>query len=242
MHLGLIMDGNGRWAVDRGLPRAFGHRKGAARVTEIVKACPDLGIKTLTLYAFSTENWNRAAHEVTSLMRLFRGYLQNKFVELVENNVRVIFLGDPEPISGDIVGQMDRLQNATQFNNGLTLNIGLNYGGQDEIVRAAKNFALDAMKGEIDVHDLTIKEFESYLDTKEQSNPDLIIRTAGEQRISNFLLWQIAYSELHFTETKWPDFSQKELQNILTAFERRDRTFGKNKFKWANLMNSRPKG
>jgi undecaprenyl diphosphate synthase len=138
MHIGIIMDGNGRWAVEKGRPRAFGHRKGASRVTEIVKACPQLGVETLTLYAFSTENWNRAAHEVESLMRLFRGYLQNKFLSLVENNVKVKFIGDPSPIASDLRLQMGNLEKATESNYGLNLNVALNYGGRDEIVRTCQ--------------------------------------------------------------------------------------------------------
>ena len=227
------MDGNGRWAVERRLPRAFGHKRGASRVTEIVKACPDLQIDVLTLYAFSTENWNRAAHEVASLMRLFRGYLQNKFVELVNNNIRVIFLGDTKPIAKDIVIQMKKLEEATKSNNSLTLNIAINYGGRDEIVRAAKKISLEAKNNQLDPNDITPEIFENFLDTFNQKNPDLIIRTAGEYRISNFLLWQIAYSEFHFTKTKWPDFNPDELQKIITEYKKRNRTFGiiKNKKK-----------
>ena len=229
MHVGIIMDGNGRWASDLGWPRALGHRKGARTVTDIVKACPDLGIESLTLYAFSTENWNRSAHEVASLMRLFRGYLQNKFVELVEKNVRVIFLGDPTPVAKDIVVQMRRLEKATKQNNGLTLNIALNYGGRDEIIRAAKKFGRDVKLGNCNVDNLTVEKFETYLDTKGQKSPDIIIRTAGEQRLSNFLLWQAAYSELYFTKLTWPEFSAKHLEEVLKNFSGRSRTFGKEK-------------
>ena len=183
MHLGIIMDGNGRWASQRRLPRAFGHKKGASRVSEIVRVCPDLKIKTLTLYAFSTENWQRAAHEVASLMKLFRGYLQNKFVELVENNVKVVFLGDTNPISKDIVYQMNNLQKATQNNNGLILNIAINYSGRDEILRAIKKIAVNTKNGKIEPNEIDKKLFENYLDTTKQKDPDLIIRTAGNQRI-----------------------------------------------------------
>ncbi len=235
MHLGIIMDGNGRWAVERRLPRAFGHKRGASKVTEIVTACPDLGIKTLTLYAFSTENWTRTAHEVSSLMKLFRGYLQNKFLELVENNVKVVFLGDPSPIARDISSQMKRLELATKDNDGLTLNIALNYGGRDEIVRAAQKFGMDTVADKVIPKDLTTETFERYLDTKGQTNPDLIIRTAGQRRISNFLLWQIAYSELYFTNTTWPDFTIKELQLILSEFNQEERTFGGNKSKTTQI-------
>ena len=186
MHLGIIMDGNGRWAVQRRLPRAFGHKRGASRVTEIVRICPDLNIKTLTLYAFSTENWNRAAHEVASLMKLFRGYLQNKFLELVDNNVKVVFFGDTSPISRDIVIQMKKLEKATRNNDGLNLNIALNYSGRDEIIRATKKIATDCKLGILKKENINENLFKKYLDTKYQSDPDLVIRTAGNQRVSNF--------------------------------------------------------
>jgi len=236
MHLGIIMDGNGRWAVKRGLPRAFGHKRGASRVTEIVRACPDLKIDTLTLYAFSTENWNRAAHEVASLMKLFRGYLQNKFLELVENNVKVVFLGNTEPIARDIVLQMKKLEKATRNNNGLTLNIALNYSGRDEIIRVSKKIAKDCESKILKIEDIDDELFKKYLDTKNQTDPDLIIRTAGNQRISNFLLWQIAYTELYFTKTNWPDFTAKELVQILEECKHRERTYGStgNKEKLSN--------
>jgi undecaprenyl diphosphate synthase len=154
MHVGIIMDGNGRWAAEKGRPRAFGHRKGASRVTEIVESCPNLGIKTLTIYAFSTENWSRAAHEVESLMRLFRGYLQNKFLSLVKNNVHVKFIGDPSPIAKDLRLQMRKLEIATKTNNGLNLNVALNYGGRDEIVRSAKKFAKLVSSNKMKISDL----------------------------------------------------------------------------------------
>mgnify|MGYP001158119501 CR=1 FL=1 len=226
MHLGIIMDGNGRWAVQRRLPRAFGHKRGASRVNEIVRICPDLNIETLTLYAFSTENWQRAAHEVASLMKLFRGYLQNKFLELVENNVKVVFLGDTKPIDRDIVLQMKKLEKATRNNDGLTLNIALNYSGRDEIIRVTKKIARDCKSENLKIKDINNNLFQKYLDTKNQRDPDLIIRTAGNQRISNFLLWQIAYSELYFTETNWPDFSPEKLKNILEECKNRIRTYG----------------
>jgi len=226
MHIGIIMDGNGRWAVKRGLPRTFGHKKGASKVTEIVKACPNLSIDTLTLYAFSTENWQRSAHEVASLMRLFRGYLQNKFLELVENNVKVIFIGDQSPIAEDIKVQMENLEKATKNNNGLTLNVALNYGGRDEIIRVTKQIAIDFKSGILKTDNITENLFKKYLDTKNQTDPDLIIRTAGNQRISNFLLWQIAYSELYFTEISWPDFTVEKLKLIIKECKNRERTYG----------------
>ena len=227
MHLGIIMDGNGRWASNIGRPRAFGHHRGAARVSEIVKASPELGIKTLTLYAFSTENWNRAAHEVESLMRIFRGYLQTKFVSLVDNNVCVKFLGDPSPITSDIVLQMRKLEKATSGNNGLYLNIAVNYGGRDEILRATKRVVRAVKAGTLDIKMMDENTFASFLDTSGQSDPDLIIRTAGELRLSNFLTWQSAYSEFYFTDLAWPDFYPKDLSKAIAEFSKRTRKFGK---------------
>lgn len=231
MHIGIIMDGNGRWAANKGRPRAFGHRKGASRVTEIVEACPNLGIESLTLYAFSTENWNRAAHEVESLMRLFRGYLQSKFLSLVKNNVRVKFIGDPTPIARDLRLQMKKLERATTKNNGLNLNIALNYGGRDEIVRACQKLMKKAVAQEVFAHNLTEDIFESFLDTGGQKSPDIIIRTAGEQRISNFLLWQAAYSEFYYTDLTWPEFTTSDLSMVVHQLSNRNRTFGNFKAK-----------
>ena len=222
------MDGNGRWAANKGRPRAFGHRKGASRVSDIVECCPDLGIKTLTIYAFSTENWNRAAHEVESLLRLFRGYLQNKFLSLVENNVCVKFLGDPKPIGRDLVLQMRKLERATKNNDGLNLNVALNYGGRDEIVRATKKIVKSIMSEDLELSDLNVETFSKFLDTGIQKNPDYIIRTAGEQRISNFLLWQSAYSEFYFSPLTWPEFTPNDLSMALNELQLRQRTFGKN--------------
>ena len=226
MHLGIIMDGNGRWAANLGRPRAFGHHRGAARISEIVKSAPKLGIKTLTLYAFSTENWNRAAHEVESLMRIFRGYLQTKFLSLVENNVCVKFLGDPSPMADDIVFQMRKLEQATSNNNSLYLNIAVNYGGRDEIVRAVKRVVKAEKAGTFDINTMDEEGFAAFLDTGGQSDPDLIIRTAGELRLSNFLTWQSSYSEFYFTELTWPEFYPEDLAKALTEFSKRNRKFG----------------
>ena len=226
MHVAIIMDGNGRWAASRGRPRAFGHKKGASRVTEIVEACPNIGIKTLTLYAFSTENWNRTAHEVESLMRLFRGYLQNKFMSLIENNVKVRFIGDPTPIARDLRLQMRKLEKATKHNTGLNLNVALNYGGRDEIIRTCQKIAMKAVKNDLNVMDINEDLFASFLDTAGFTDPDIIIRTAGEKRISNFLLWQAAYSELYYTDLTWPEFTVSDLRSAITELSIRNRTFG----------------
>ena len=231
MHVGIIMDGNGRWAANKGRPRSFGHKKGASRVTEIVECCPDLGVKSLTIYAFSTENWNRAAHEVESLMRLFRGYLQNKFLSLVKNNVKVKFIGDPSPISRDLRLQMRNLERATKNNTGLNLNVALNYGGRDEIVRACRKIARKIETNDLNVTDIDENLFETHLDTAGLKNPDIIIRTAGEQRISNFLLWQAAYSEFYYTNLSWPEFTADDLRSAINELSSRNRTFGKLKIK-----------
>jgi len=226
MHIGIIMDGNGRWAASKGLPRSFGHRKGAKNVSEIIKSCPDLGIKTLTLYAFSTENWNRAAHEVASLMRLFRGYLQTKYLDIINNNIKVTFLGDTNPLPSDILSQMKKLENESRGNNKFSLNIALNYGGRDEIIRSTKSMAEDLLAKKIEITDINEELFNNYLDTKGQNDPDLIIRTAGEKRLSNFLLWQSTYSELYFSDKMWPEFSVDCLKEALDSYNLRIRKFG----------------
>ena len=227
MHIGIIMDGNGRWAANKGLPRSFGHRKGAKNVSEIIKSCPNLGIQTLTLYAFSTENWNRAAHEVASLMRLFRGYLQTKYLDIINNNIKVTFLGDTNPLPSDILSQMKKLENESRENNKFSLNIALNYGGRDEIIRSTKSMAEDLLARKIGITDINEELFNNYLDTKGQNDPDLIIRTAGEKRLSNFLLWQSTYSELYFSDKMWPEFSVDCLKDALESYNLRTRKFGK---------------
>ena len=227
MHIGIIMDGNGRWAASKGLPRSFGHRKGAKNVSEIIKSCPNLGIQTLTLYAFSTENWNRAAHEVASLMRLFRGYLQTKYLDIINNNIKVTFLGDTNPLPSDILSQMKKLENESRENNKFSLNIALNYGGRDEIIRSTKSMAEDLLAKKIGIADINEELFNNYLDTKGQNDPDLIIRTAGEKRLSNFLLWQSTYSELYFSDKMWPEFSVDCLKEALDSYNLRTRKFGK---------------
>ncbi len=226
MHVGIIMDGNGRWATRRGLARLIGHKRGAAQVKKIVKSCPELGVETLTLYAFSTENWKRAAHEVEGLMKLFRGYLSNNLVELHEKNVRVRFLGDPTPLSPDILGMMQTLGNLTKNNTGLKLNVAINYGGRDELVRATRAIARKVELGELDISDINETCIAEHLDTNGQDDPDLIIRTAGEMRLSNFMTWQCAYSEFAFVEESWPDFTREVFESTLENFHSRTRQFG----------------
>ncbi len=220
------MDGNGRWATRRGLPRLIGHKRGANRVKDIVKASPRLGVDTLTLYAFSTENWKRAAHEVEGLMKLFRGYLQNHLLELDEKNVCVRFLGDPTPLAADIRKQMDFLADLTRDNTLLRLNIAINYGGRDELVRAVQNISSRVAEGTLRVGDIDETLVSRTLDTAGLSDPDLIIRTAGELRLSNFLTWQSAYSEFAFLKESWPDFTPEVYAATLENYRGRVRQFG----------------
>tara|TARA_B100000085_G_scaffold149577_1_gene136013 strand:+ start:158 stop:850 length:693 start_codon:yes stop_codon:yes gene_type:complete len=230
------MDGNGRWAADKGWPRSFGHRAGAKKVSEIIKYCPELKVKTLTLYAFSTENWKRAAHEVSSLMRLFRGYLQTKYLEVVKNNIKVKFLGDTNPLPKDILLQMKKLETDTKKNNGFFLNIALNYGGRNEIIRSTKKIAKDLLSDKISVDDINETLFCSYLDTNGQKDPDLIIRTAGEMRLSNFLLWQSVYSELYFSNKMWPEFTTQDFEMAVHSFRQRNRKFGYKEYDFKKIV------
>ncbi len=220
------MDGNGRWATRQHLARLIGHKNGAKRVKEIVKHSPGAGVNTLTLYAFSTENWKRAAHEVEGLMKLFRKYMRDNFDKLHENNVRVRFLGDPAPLAVDIRQQMQDLTALTAGNTGLNLNIAINYGGQDELVRAVQKIAQKAAAGEIPPAQITTQTIDEHLDTAGQTDPDLIIRTAGEMRLSNFMTWQSAYSELVFVEETWPEFTPALYDRVLSDFRTRTRRFG----------------
>ena len=226
MHVGIIMDGNGRWATKRGLPRLMGHKRGANRVKDIVKASTELGVTTLTLYAFSTENWKRAAHEVEGLMKLFRGYLQNNFVELNERNIKVNFLGDPTPLAADLREQMENLEELTKHNTLITLNVAINYGGRDDLVRATRKVAAKVQDGTLAVGDITEQTISDHLDTVDQPDPDLIIRTAGELRMSNFMTWQSAYSELAFVEKSWPEFTPEVYAEVIADYRRRTRQFG----------------
>lgn len=225
-HVAIIMDGNGRWATRRGLPRLVGHRKGAERVRKIVDICPDIGVKYLTLYAFSTENWKRAEAEVSGLMSLFRRYIIEEANKLHENRVRVRFIGDRERLDRKLIDLMASLEEKTAKNDHLNLTIALNYGGRDELTRAIRTLADDVSGGRIDPADLTEESIGFYLDTRYLPDPDLVIRTSGEKRISNFLLWQSAYAEYEFLETLWPDFSAEEFSAVVSGSAGRDRRFG----------------
>ena len=225
-HVAIIMDGNGRWAQMRGRPRLLGHHAGAKRVREIVEACPDFGVKYLTIFAFSTENWKRTQSEVSGLMRLFRRYIQREAKALFDQGVRVRFIGDRIKLDDKLVSLMDDLELFTSGNDRVHLTIALNYGGRDEVTRAAKRLAYDIEIGKLTHKDVDAETLARYLDTRFLPDPDLVIRTSGEARISNFLLWQSAYAEYEFIDTLWPDFTRAEFAKVLSGYGARDRRFG----------------
>ena len=226
-HIAIIMDGNGRWATKKGLPRSLGHKKGAEVVKEITKAAAEKGIRFLTLYAFSTENWQRSEEEVSYLMTLLRQYLKSDLQELKENKVRIRFIGERYMLDQDIQQLMADLENQTASYDKLTVCIALSYGSRQEIVAAAKKIATRVKNGDISPEDIDINLFSDMLYTKDIPDPDLLIRTSGEQRLSNYLLWQLAYSELAFTDVLWPDFSAQELQRLIDNYQTRERRYGK---------------
>ena len=225
-HIAIIMDGNGRWAQSRGRPRLFGHHAGAKRVREIVEACPDLGVKYLTIFAFSTENWKRTQVEVAGLMGLFRRYIAKEARALKDEGVRVRFIGDRVRLDDKLVGLMDELELLTSDNDKVHLTIALNYGGRDEVSRATKRMAQDVAAGRLDPEKVDEETLPKYLDTYVLPDPDLVIRTSGEARISNFLLWQSAYAEYEFIDTLWPDFSPEIFAGLVKNYGRRERRFG----------------
>ena len=226
MHVGFILDGNGRWAANKSLPRSVGHKKGAENVEAILKSCKDLGISNVTLYAFSTENWSRPVFEVKALMKLFHIYLKKKLTMLYQENVKVVIIGDINPFPKVIKDYIKNLEELTKNNDGMFLNLALNYGGRSEIVRATKGIVKAASEGVIRIEDINEKLFAQYLYTHGQEDPDLIIRTAGEKRLSNFLLWQSAYSELFFIDKNWPDFNRTDLIEALNHYKSRKRKYG----------------
>ena len=225
-HVAIIMDGNGRWAQQRGKPRLFGHHAGAQRVREIVAACPSVGVKYLTVFAFSTENWKRTQTEVSGLMKLFRRYIMKESQNLVKDGVRVRFIGDRIKLDEKLVRLMDELELLTANNNVVNLTIALNYGGRDEVTRAVQRLAHEVQKGRINATDVNAEVLSSFLDTHVLPDPDLVIRTSGEARISNFLLWQSAYAEYEFINTLWPDFTASEFRELVVSFGLRERRFG----------------
>lgn len=225
-HVAIIMDGNGRWAHRRGLPRVAGHRAGMKAVKEVTRAADEIGIEVLTLYAFSTENWKRPREEVEYLMRLPEEFLDRELQELHENGVRVRLLGDPTALPPHTRRAVEIAVRRTEANTGLILNFALNYGGRAEIISAVRNIAERVRDGTLDVQDIDEQVVADALQTRSLPDPDLLIRTSGELRISNFLLWQIAYSELWFTDTLWPDFTREHLFEAVRAYQSRTRRFG----------------
>ena len=225
-HVAVIMDGNGRWATMRGRPRLFGHHAGAKRVKEIVRACPDVGVKYLTIFAFSTENWKRTQTEVSGLMKLFRRYILREANDLLAEGVRVRFIGDRARLDTKLVKMMDQLELLTSANSKVHLTIALNYGGRDEVYRATKRLAQDVADGKLAPDAIDEETLPKYLDTHVLPDPDLVIRTSGEARVSGFLLWQSAYAEYEFIDTLWPDFTPDIFEHVLTNFGKRERRFG----------------
>ncbi len=225
-HLGIIMDGNGRWAKKRGLPRTAGHTVGAANFKTITRYCASIGIEYLTVYAFSTENWKRPAEEVSALIKLFRQYLEEALRDFLDENIKVRFIGDTSVFPGEIRELIQETEKVSQNRTGMVLNIAMNYGGRDEITRAARILAEKALKGEIKPEEITEEAIAGELYTAGQPDPDLIIRPSGEQRVSNFLLWQSAYAEYIICDILWPDFKPQDLENALDEFSKRQRRFG----------------
>lgn len=225
-HLAIIMDGNGRWAKARLLPRIMGHRKGVETVRLIVEECSQLGIGYLTLFAFSAENWSRPKTEVRSLMTLLKKYIRMEVPRMMRNNIRFNVIGNREDLPADVGAALDEAMAVTAANNGMTLTLALSYGARQEILQAVKRIAAAAAQGGLQPTDLTETSFADYLYTPTLPDPDLLIRTSGEMRISNFLLWQLAYAELYFTDINWPDFGKEELHKALGDYRSRERRFG----------------
>ena len=227
MHIGIIMDGNGRWARQRGLPRIFGHKAGAEVIDRIVAACPDLGVRHLTIYAFSTENWQRPRQEVKFLMQLFSEKIRNKTSQMKKDGVRIRFLGERSAFPPEMQALMEKSEAETASGRKVNLSVCLNYGSRNEIIRAVRLVCRDVQSGKLALPDLTEDNFAEYLDTGRLPCLDLVIRTSGEQRLSNFLLYQAAYAEFYFTKTLWPDFQVEEFRQALEDFRKRNRRFGK---------------
>ena len=225
-HVAIILDGNGRWAKAKGMPRNYGHIQGAKTVEEICEVAYNMGIQYLTVYAFSTENWNRPKDEVDALMKLLRNYMKNCLKRATKNNMCVRVIGEKSRLDDDIRESIEELEEATKNNTGLHFTIAINYGGRDELVRGTRKLAERVAKGELKPEDITEEMMSNSLDTAGYPDPDLLIRTCNEQRISNFLLWQLAYTEFYFTSVAWPDFSKEELEKAVEAYNHRDRRYG----------------
>lgn len=225
-HIAIIMDGNGRWAKSRFMPRTYGHKVGVETIRKVVKECSRLGVKYLTLYAFSTENWKRPKDEVSALMGLLVKYLRNELEELHKNNVKILTIGDISKLPEACIEELALAKEKTKDNTGLVMSLALNYGGRNDLVNAVNNISQDLVDGKISLDDIGDNLISSHLSTNESPDPDLVVRTSGEQRLSNFLLWELAYSEFYFTDIHWPDFDEKELQKAIFAYQSRDRRFG----------------
>lgn len=226
-HVAIILDGNGRWAKAKGMPRNYGHAQGSKNVERICEEAWRMGIKYLTVYAFSTENWNRPKDEVDALMKLLRNYMKTCLKTAAKNDMKIRVIGDIEPLDDDIKSRIRELEAATTDNGGLNFTIALNYGSRDELTRAAQKMAKDCAEGKIKAEEIDESVFETYLDTHGIPDPDMMIRTSGEQRLSNYLLWQLAYSEFYFTDVPWPDFTKEELVKAIEEYNHRHRRFGK---------------
>lgn len=226
VHIAIIMDGNGRWAKKRKLPRSVGHQQGAKRLEEICRAAAEMGVKYLTVYAFSTENWARPEDEIATLMKILRNYLADSIKKARDNNMRIRVIGDISRLDLDIQKSIRRLEEVSASNTGLNFQIALNYGSRDEILRAVRQMTADCQTGKIQPDELDETLFSSYLDTKDIPDPDFLIRTSGEQRLSNYLLWQCAYAEFYFPEVLWPDFDKNALKEAVRQYTARDRRFG----------------
>ncbi len=225
-HIAIIMDGNGRWAKKRFMPRSFGHRAGAQTLNKLIKEADKLGIEHITVYAFSTENWTRSEEEVSSLMDLMREYIDDYIKDNKKSNIKVDVIGDISKLALDLREKIKRLEEISSFKTGLKLHIAINYGGRDEIVRAIKKMCVDINEGKINCADIDEEKFSCYLDTENIPDPELIIRTSGEFRLSNFLMWQSAYSEFYITDKLWPDFDVSELLKAIEQYQKRERRFG----------------
>ena len=225
-HVAIILDGNGRWAKSKGMPRNYGHVIGARNLEQITEDAWDLGIKYLTVYLFSTENWKRSRDEVGSLMKLFHQYMKTSIDRARKNNMKVRVIGDPTAFTQDLQDSIRALEESSKNNTGLNFQLALNYGSRDEITRGMRRMAADVKSGRIEPEDITEDTIRSYLDTADIPDPDLLIRTSGEQRLSNYLLWQLAYTELYFTDVPWPAFHKEQLEEAIRAYNLRDRRFG----------------
>ena len=225
-HIAIILDGNGRWAKSKGMPRTYGHTVGAKNVETICRAAHDLGVKYVTMYAFSTENWSRPDDEVKALMKLLGEYVKTCMKTAKKDNLRVRFIGDLSKLDEKLIKAIDELTEYSSQFTGLTLTIAINYGSRDEMTRAVRSLASDVKDGSVDVEAIDEKLFSSYLDTKDIPDPDFMIRTSGEQRLSNYLLWQLAYAEFYFTPVPWPEFTPEELKKAVEEYDKRNRRFG----------------